>query len=302
MTTPTELIAAAYTPMQADGSLNLDAVGPMAEHILATDVDGVFIAGSTGECHSLTVAERFALNERWADVARGTELQVISHVGSHSQPDAIDLARQSGELGLTAISAVAPSYFKPASVADLVDFMKPIAAAAGDLPFYYYHIPPLTGLTLSLPEIVKRLRAEVPSYAGYKYSSLDLQTLQLTQQADPDAKVFFGADQTLITAWILGVRAAVGSTYNFAGPLYRRILDACERGDFETARHEQGLSVRMIEIMDRTGFLGTSKTLMKHLGVDCGPIRSPLKNVDDADLIPILEELNAMDVLAPAFR
>ena len=300
--TRTELIAAAYTPMDADGALNLDAVEPMAEHCLTTDVDGVFIAGSTGECHSLTLAERLALNERWAEVARGSSLQVISHVGSHSQPDAIALARQSGELELTAISAVAPSYFKPASVTDLVDFMKPIAAAAPELPFYYYHIPPLTGLTLSLPEIVKRFRAEVPSYAGYKYSSLDLETLQLTQQADPNAKVFYGADQTLMTAWVLGVRAAVGSTYNFAGPLYRRILEACERGDFETARHEQGLSVRMVEIMGKTGFLGTSKTLMKHLGVDCGPVRPPLTTFADADLVPILEELNAMDVLAPAFR
>ncbi len=302
MSMPTELIAAAYTPMNADGSLNLDAVGPMAEHCIATDVDGVFIAGSTGECHSLTLSERLALNERWADVARGGELQVISHVGSHSQPDAIELARQSGELGLTAISAVAPSYFKPATVADLVAFMKPIAAAAGDLPFYYYHIPPMTGLMLPLPEIVKAFRDEVPSYAGYKYSSLDLETLQRAQSVDPTAKVFYGSDQVLMAAWVLGVRAAVGSTYNFAAPLYRRILDACERGDFETARHEQALSVRMVDIMQRTGFLGTSKLLMKHLGVDCGAVRAPLTNIDEAVLAPMIRELEAMDVLAPAFR
>ncbi|WP_166821392.1 dihydrodipicolinate synthase family protein [Thalassoroseus pseudoceratinae] len=300
--TRTELIAAAYTPMCADGALNLDSVEPMAEHCLATEVDGVFIAGSTGECHSLTLPERMALNEQWANVARGTELQVISHVGSHSQPDAIELARQSSELGLTAISAVAPSYFKPASVADLVDFMKPVAAAAEDLPFYYYHIPPMTGLTLSLPEIAQRFREEVPNYAGYKFSSTDLELLQLTQAVDPNAKVFFGTDQMLIAAWIFGVRAAVGSTYNFAAPLYRRILDACERGDLETARHEQGLSVRMVDAMRKTGFLGTSKALMKHLGVDCGPIRSPLANVDPAKMGPIIEELEAMDVLAPAFR
>jgi N-acetylneuraminate lyase len=296
-----ELIAAAYTPMHADGGLNLDAVEPLAEFFLAQDVAGVFVAGTTGESHSLTVAERVRLAERWREVTAGTPLGLIVHVGHQCQAEAVALARHARQLGADGIAALAPSYFKPTSVEDLVDFLAPVADAAPGVPFYYYHIPPMTGLALPLPPIVRRCRERIATFAGFKYSSHDLEELQAATAADPASKVFYGTDQVLLAAVSLGVRAAVGSTYNFAAPLYHRILDAFAAGDLETARHEQSLSVRMVRAIAAHGFLGASKALMKPLGIDCGPVRSPLRNISEEMLRKLWDELEPLDVLAPAF-
>ena len=93
-TSLTGLVAATHTPFHADGSLNLEAVEKQAAHMLANKVTKVFIGGSTGESHSLSLAERLALSQRWFEIARGTALQVVVHVGSNCLSDAKTLAAQ----------------------------------------------------------------------------------------------------------------------------------------------------------------------------------------------------------------
>src|SRR5436309_15547312 len=126
----TGLVAATHTPFHADGSLNLAVVEKQAAHLLANDVKFAFICGTTGESHSLTIDERRALAVRWMEVARGSELKVIVHVGTNCLPDARVLAAQAQSLGAAAMSALAPSYFKPRGVAALVDCCAEIASAA----------------------------------------------------------------------------------------------------------------------------------------------------------------------------
>src|SRR5437867_908013 len=135
------LVAATHTSFHNDGSLNLSIVEKQAAHLLANDVKFAFIAGTTGEGHSLTLDERRAFTQRWLEVARGTELKVVVHVGSNCLPDARTLAAQAQSLGATAIAAMPPSYFKPRSLDVLIECCGEVAAAAPELPFYYYDIP-----------------------------------------------------------------------------------------------------------------------------------------------------------------
>ncbi len=102
-----------------------------AGHLSRSGVKTVFIGGSTGECHSLTVEERLALARRWSEIVRGSDLQLVVHVGSNCLADARVLASQAQSLGASAISALAPSYFKPRSLEDLVACCDEIAGAAG---------------------------------------------------------------------------------------------------------------------------------------------------------------------------
>src|SRR5271170_4574767 len=106
------LVAATHTPFDADGQLNLAAVAKQAEHLHRAGVNAVFICGSTGESHSLTVAERLALAQRWSEVVRGSKLRLVVHVGSNCLADARALAGQAQTLGVAAIAALSPSYFK----------------------------------------------------------------------------------------------------------------------------------------------------------------------------------------------
>src|SRR6185295_8538480 len=88
------LVAATHTPFHADGSLNLDVIEKQAAHLLANGVKFAFIGGTTGESHSLALDERRALAQRWREVAHGSELKVIVHVGGNCLADARTLAAQ----------------------------------------------------------------------------------------------------------------------------------------------------------------------------------------------------------------
>ena len=104
-----EYVPAAHSPFHADGSLAPEVVAAQAAFLAANDIRTVFITGSTGECHSLTCAERLALYDAWAAAGTAHGIAVIAHVGGNSIEDARALARRARELELSAISALAPS-------------------------------------------------------------------------------------------------------------------------------------------------------------------------------------------------
>ena len=274
------LIAAPHTPFAADGSLNLAIVEKQAAHLLADHVTTAFVGGTTGETHSLALAERLALAQRWTEVARGTPLRVIVHAGSNCLADARALAAQAQELGATAVAAMAPSYFKPASVDALVSCMADIASAAPALPFYYYEIPIFTGIALSPSEFLEKGAQRIPNLVGLKFTSNNLMEYQLClRAAGGKLDVAFGFDEMLLAALALGARGAVGSTYNFAAPVYHRLIAAFERGDLDAARREQFHSVQLIQVLVRHGFMGATKAVMAMLGVDVGPARLPIASL-----------------------
>src|SRR5690606_23536753 len=140
------LIAAPFTPMSEDGSLNTALVPDYYRFQTQNGVFGAFINGSTGEGVSLTKEEKKRVAEAWASAtASDTDFKVINLVGGVSVEEAKELAKYTEELGLYAVSFTAPFYFKPGTAAALADCCKQVAAAAPDTAFYYYHIPVLTG-------------------------------------------------------------------------------------------------------------------------------------------------------------
>lgn len=270
------LVAATHSPFHADGSLNLAIVEKQAAHLTANGVQFAFICGSTGESHSLTVEERRALAARWMEVTRGSALKVIVHVGTNCLTDARALAAHAQSVGAAAVSALAPSYFKPRSVASLVDCCAEIAGGCPELPFFYYDIPVLTGFTLPMPEFLATARERIPNLAGIKFTNADLMMFQQTLRFDGGAfSIPWGLDEILLAALALGATGAVGSTYNFAAPIYHRVMAAFTRGDLPAARAEQFRAVQLITLLASRGYMGGAKATMKMLGVDVGPARLP---------------------------
>jgi N-acetylneuraminate lyase len=268
------LVAATHTPFHADGSLNPGAVEQQAAHLLKNGVTTAFIGGSTGECSSLSLDERLALAQRWSEVARGTALRVVLHVGSNCLADSRTLAAQAQALGAAAISALAPSYFKPRSLDTLIDCCGDIAAAAPETPFYFYDIPVLTGVSLPMPEFLEKAPERIPTLAGLKFTNPDLMAyLQCLRAGDWD--IPWGIDEAMLGALATGARGAVGSGFNFAAPLYHGLIAAFERGDLAAARIAQHRSTQLIAVLARHGYMGAAKATMAMLGVDVGPARLP---------------------------
>ncbi len=286
------LIAAPHTPMHSDGALNLDAIERYADMLAANGVKGVFVCGTTGEFASLTVDERMRVAQRWIAASKGA-LKVIVHVGSTCLADARALASRAQETGADAIAAVPPYYVKPASVDDLVEFCSGIASAAPELPFYYYHIPSMSGVDIEVADFLAKGAGRIPNLAGAKFTHEDLVDYgRCVRLADGAFNMLFGRDETLLSALAHGARGAVGTTYSYAAPLYLRLMEAFEAGDMDGARSEQARAVEMIEVLRKAGgALSCGKAVMKMLGVDCGPARPPLRNPSEEEIAALRADL-----------
>lgn len=289
------LVTATHTPFHADGSLNLDAVEKQAAFLLSKGVTTVFIGGSTGESHSLTYDERHLLAKCWMAVTKGTAMRVVVHVGANCVADAKALADQAEDLGAAAVAALAPMYFKPKNVEVLVDTMAQIAAAAPETPFYYYDIPSMTGVSLAAPDFLQQARERIPNLAGIKFTNPDLMAYQYCLHADGGAwDVPFGCDEHMLGALAMGAKGAVGSGFNFAAPIYHRLLAAFARNDLISAREEQFRGVQIISTLVSYGYMGAAKAVMAMLGVDVGPARLPNTTLSAEQKARLQGELEAL--------
>lgn len=295
----TGLVAATHTPFDSGGDLHLDAIEGQAAWLHENQLQYAFIGGSTGESHSLSLDERLKLAQRWMDVTRDSNLKVIVHVGGNCLRDAADLARQAQQLGVTAISALSPSYFKPAGVAGLIEAISSIASQAPELPFYYYDIPSLTHVQHSMPQFLEQARSRIPNLTGIKFTNQDLISLQNCLNLDRGAwDVLWGVDECLLPAMSLGVQGAVGSSYNFAPALYQRLISAFQEGDLATARQQQLKSIRLIETLAGYGYLPAAKHVMELLGVPVGEARLPLPRLTAEQKKSLQLELEQLDFFA----
>lgn len=291
------LVAAPHTPFDNSGSLNLGAIERQVQHLLQHGVRQVFVCGTTGESASLSVAEREQVAARWLAIAKGTPLQVIVHVGSNCVMDARHLAAHAELNEAQAIAALAPSYFKPNSLSVLVECMQSIAHCAPGIPFYYYEIPALTGIGLPAVAFLEEAANRIPTLAGIKFTNPDLMAYQLCLHANEGRwDVAWGCDEYVLAALALGGRSAVGSSYNFAAPIYQRLWKAFDEGDLQTARHEQFCSVRLIQILCKYGYMAASKAMMGMLDVPVGPPRLPQQRLSPDQYQQLQIELDSIEV------
>jgi N-acetylneuraminate lyase len=275
------LIAAPFTPMHKDGSLNLAVIPSYYGMLKANGVKGAFICGSTGEGVSLSLNEKKAVAEAWAAVAKNDhDFIVMPLLGGTCIADCKELALHAKAIGLNAISFTAPFYFKPASVEVLANCCKEIAAVVPDMPFYYYHIPVLTGVSFSMLDLLKAVDGKIPNFAGVKYTHEDfMDFLSCKNFQNGKYDMLWGRDENMLPALALGTKASVGSTFNYAAPLYYQLIDAFNSGDFKTANALQQKSIDMITLLGKYGGIATGKAYMKELGIDCGEFRLPVKNM-----------------------
>ena len=277
------LIAAPFTPMDEQGELDLTKIKDYYALLKRNKVTGAFIAGSTGEGVSLTMDEKMALTGAWAAAAADDPgFHVILLVGGTCLKDCMQLARYAAEAGIYGIAFTAPSYFKPANAAILAELCRKIAGAVPDTPFYYYHIPVLTGCQVTMFDLLTAIDGSIPNLCGIKYTHEDFMDFQSCMNIEGGRyNMLWGRDENMLPALALQTKAAVGSTYNYAAPLYHQLMEAYNRGDQSLAEKLQQQSIDMIRLLGKYGGIATGKAYMKLIGLDCGQFRLPIGNMDE---------------------
>lgn len=281
------LFAATYAPMKTTGELNLDLVHAYAGFLKNNEVYGAFINGSTGDFVSLSTHERNQLLEQWA--AHKEDLKLINHVGHTNLREAQEMAQHSRDKA-DGIAALAPFYFVPQDLNKLLDYCASIAEHAPELPFFYYHLPALTGANFSMEAFIPLAKEHIPNFAGVKFTENNLVAFQKNNAAHQDLHVLFGVDEAFLPSLALGAKGWVGSTYNQLAPLYHAIKQAFEAGEIIKANQLQGLAISFVEQLDGLGgFNGMGKSFMRLLGMDCGPSRYPHTTAETNQLNTVME-------------
>ncbi|MBS3769693.1 MAG: dihydrodipicolinate synthase family protein [Bacteroidales bacterium] len=297
------IIPAVFTPMNADYSLNTGLIEHLAKVLTKNGVSGFFVAGTTGETTSLTLEERMELAEVWRSHTP-SGMKLIIHVGHNCLSDAQKLARHAASIKADDISAFPPSYYKPLRMEELVNYCKAIADSGNGLPFYYYHIPFLTGVHVKMHDFIRTAKTNIPHFTGIKFTNNDLMDYRLASTYGKNKyNMLCGLDEMLLPAMTMGAKGAVGGTYNFAAPLYIQIIKAYENNNIETAQALQDKSIQMIQILQQYGGAITAgKSIMKMLGIDCGPCRLPLRTLTRKDEETLQKELDDISFFQYAIK
>lgn len=289
------LIAAPFTPLLPDGTVHFDSLGEYASRLSSSGVAGVFIGGTSGEGMSLTREERMQLAEAWLKAA-GPSLSVIVHVGHASLAEARLLAAHAASIGAHGVASIGSIFFAPSSPEAWVDSCQAIADSAPSTPFYYYHMPSMSRIRDKASSLLPLMIAAIPSFAGIKFTHEDLEDYsECLRLAGGRYEIFFGRDELLLTGLSLGAKSAVGSTYNFAAPLYLKTARLHALGRTAEAEEWQALCTTAISIMIRRGGLNAIRSTMKLCGFDCGPMRLPLQAPDESATEALGEELRGIE-------
>lgn len=293
-----KLIAATYAPLKENGELNLNIIKEYSMFLKSNKVAGAFVNGSTGDFASLTPKERKLLIDEWAK-NKPADFALINHVGDISLKTAKDLTTHCADK-VDAIATLAPFYFKTRNLQQLVDYCSEIAICAPNLPFYYYHIPMLTGANYAMRDFLELAEKQIPNLAGIKFTDNDVIGFkQSINFNNSKYNILYGVDEMFLSSLPYLATGWVGSTYNHLAPLYYRIKKAFDSGNIPLATELMDKSVLFVELLDsRGGFNGAGKSFMKVLGIDCGPCRFPHKTFSNEELAEIknlLEKLGIME-------
>lgn len=290
------LINAPFTPFDEQGEVNLKPIAAYAAMLQKNGLQGVFINGSSGEGYMLTEEERMMLTEEWVKVSpKG--FKVIVHVGATCVKSSRKLAEHAQKTGAWGIGAMASPFPKAGRVEELVKYCEEIAIGAPSLPFYFYHIPALSGVFLPMLPFLKAVDGRIPNFAGIKYTYESLYEYnQCMQYAGGKFDMLHGQDETILSALVMGgAQGGIGGTTNYNGRALVGIGNAWEAGDLETARELQNFSQDVINvIVNYRGNIVGGKRIMKLIGLDLGKNRTPFQNMTDVEEEAMKKELEAI--------
>lgn len=287
------LIDAPFTPFHANGDVNLEPIETYANMLAKNGLKGVFINGSSGEGYMLTVEERMQLAERWVEVAP-KDFKVIVHVGSCCLRDSVRLAKHAQKLGVWGIGSMAPPFPHIGRIEELVKYCETIAAAAPNLPFYYYHIPAFNGAYLPMLDLLKAVDGRIPNFAGIKYTYESLYEYnQCRLYKNNKYDMLHGQDETILPSLAQGgAKGGIGGTTNYNGRCLVSIIDYWNKGELEKAREAQNYAQAVINVICHfRGNIVGGKRIMKLLGFDLGPNRVPFRNMTDEEEQQMKKEL-----------
>lgn len=287
------VIPAFYACYGDDGEISPERVRALTEYFIRKGVKGLYVNGSSGECIYQSVEDRKVVLENVMAVAKG-KLTIIAHVACNNTKDSVELAKHAESLGVDAIAAIPPIYFRLPEYA-IADYWNAMSAAAPNTDFVIYNIPQLAGVALTMG-LFEKMR-ENPRVIGVKNSSMPVQDIQMFKAAAGDDYIIFnGPDEQFMSGRAIGAQAGIGGTYGVMPELFLKLDEYVRANEMDRARELQ-YDINEI-IYKMCSCHGNMYAVIKEIlrineKLDIGSVRAPLAGLIEADM-PIVEEAAKM--------
>ncbi|MBD7914752.1 dihydrodipicolinate synthase family protein [Clostridium sp. Sa3CUN1] len=283
------VIPAFYACYDDNGEISPERVRELTEFHIKKGVKGIYVNGSSGECIYLSVEERKLVLENVMAVGKG-KLTVIAHVACNNTKDSVELAKHAESLGVDAIAAIPPIYFRLPEYA-IADYWNAMSNAAPNTDFIIYNIPQLAGVALT-----QGLYAEMrknPRVIGVKNSSMPVQDIQMFCAAGgEDYIVFNGPDEQFISGRAIGAEGGIGGTYGAMPELFLKLNDFVIENRMEEAKKLQyDINEIIYKMCSCHGNMyGVIKAILRiNENLNIGSVREPLAALVEEDMEVVKE-------------
>lgn len=287
------VIPAFYACYDEEGNISPERVRNLTKYFIEKGVKGVYVNGSSGECIYQSVEDKKIVLENVMEEAKG-KLTVIAHVACNNTKDSMELAAHAESLGVDAIAAIPPIYFRLPEYA-IAEYWNDISSAAPNTDFVIYNIPQLAGVALT-PSLFAEMRKN-PRVIGVKNSSMPVQDIQMFKQdAGEDYIIFNGPDEQFISGRLIGAEGAIGGTYGAMPDLFLKMNEHLVNGNLEEARKMQyDINAIIYKMVSGHGNMyAVIKAILKeNENLDLGSVRKPLAGLIESDQA-IVKEAAAM--------
>lgn len=269
------------TPFDRDGLIDEPAFRRMIDLLIGDGVDGIIVAGSTGEWYVLTDGERVRLFRVAAEQARGRRI-LLGGTSAMGTAETVALTRAAKEAGLAGVMILPPPYALP-NEREIVRHFATVGDQVG-LPILVYNNPGRTNINLTA-RIVERL-AEIDAVVALKDSTKDLLQMGETIRRTRDRlTILVGIEPYAVPAVLLGARGIVAMAPNILGGEAVGFYRAIVRGEWERVRALQGKLSRLYEAFYAPGraVYTVIKEAMNLVGRPGGFPRPPLLPLEPAE-------------------
>lgn len=280
------------TPYYDDFSVNEEALAKTVGHLITAGVQGIIVAGSTGEYYAQTYDERKWMMQRCADLIGG-RVPMIVGTGAIRTEDSIEYALAAKAVGADALLVATPPYAYPTG-REIALHALAIDRAA-NLPVMLYNYP--GRMSVNMDEVTLDRLGRSPNFCAIKESSGDINRVHMLARDYPHIALSCGMDDQALEFFAWGARSWVCAGSNFAPEAHIALYQACVvEGDFTKGRAIMSAMLPLMRVLEQGGkFVQSIKYGLTLRGIDAGPPRKPLQPLNKDDKRELSEVIRTMN-------
>lgn len=285
---------AIVTPMKANGEINYDKLAELIDFQINNSTDAIVICGTTGESATMTEEEHIEAIRFTADYVN-KRVPVVAGTGSNCTKTAVELSKEAQAAGVDACLVVTP-YYNKASQKGLIEHYATVAKAI-DLPIIMYNVPSRTGCNIQ-PETAVKLARDVDNIVAIKAATGNLSQESKTMMlAEGCLDMYSGEDGLIVPLMSIGAKGVISVLSNVAPKQTHDICAEFLAGNVEKSRQLQFEALELVDALFCEVNPIPVKTALNLMGMEAGPLRMPLCEMEEANLARLKTALKNYGIL-----